>query len=172
MRSYIILYMENVLVQDNPLTSPGNIVFIEFYNKKHFPPGIWMSEPDFCLWESYGLLCLAIRDMSLGMWRGFVQLTEGHLVYGKDFKYLLDEDLITHIDVHGGLSTIGKLPNKYKEYNQDSWWIGFECTQGEDYLPLITYDETHNEQTYKTLHFVRRETNYLAKELSKIKLNE
>lgn len=168
MWSYILLYMENVLVQNNPLSPPGNIVFIEFYDKKHFPPGVWMSEPDFCRWESNGFLCLAIRDMSLGMWRGSVKLTSEHSAYGKEFKTLLDEDLISHISVHGGLATIGQLPKKYSEYNQDAWWIGFECTQGEDYLPLLTHDQQHG-QVYKTLGFVMKETNYLAKQLAKIK---
>ncbi len=164
--------MENVLVQDHDLTSQGNIVFIEFYSKKHFPPGVWMSEPDLCRWESNGFVCLALRDMSLGMWRAYVKLTSEHPAYGKDFHHLLNENLITHINIHGGLSTIGKLPKKFIEYNKDAWWIGFECTQGEDYLPLLAHDESYGEQTYKTLQFVRRETNYLARQLSKIKRHE
>ena len=155
--------MENILTPNT-----DNVIFIEFYNKKHFPPGIWLNEPDFCKWESHGFLCLAIRDMSLGMWRGFVKLTKDHPAYGKDFKKLLDEDFISHIDIHGGLATIGKLPAKYKEYNDNSWWIGFECTQGEDYLPLLRSDpdfEYADNSTYKTLHYVRTETINLARQL-------
>ncbi len=162
--------MEKSLLPE-PATS-SNLIFIEFYDKKNFPPGIWMREPDYCEWQSHGLNCLAIRDMSLGMWRGFVKLTQGHPAYGKNFKQLLDANLIDTIEIHGGLSTIGKLPTKYKDQNKDSWWIGFECTQGEDYLPLLNHEDFGTEQTYKTLQFVRNETIYLARSLSRIRPNE
>lgn len=162
--------MEKSSIPENVISS--NLIFIEFYDKKHFPDGIWMREPDYCEWVSHGLSCLTIRDMSLGMWRGFVKLTAEHPMYGKNFKQLLDENLIDTIEIHGGLSTIGKLPPKYKEQNKDSWWIGFECTQGEDYLPLLNHDDFGTNQTYKTLHFVRKETTYLARVLSRITNHE
>lgn len=175
MKGYILLCMENVSSKV-ALGLPGNVVFIEFYDKSLFPKGIWRSEPDLCKWEAHSLVCLAIRDMTLGMWRGFVKLTNDHPAFNKSFKELLNSNMIDHVKVHGGLATIGKLPKKYKEYNLDAWWIGFECTQGEDYLPLLKTDPEFNAlqngQTYKTLQFVRTETVYLAKQLSRIKSNE
>jgi hypothetical protein len=157
---------KDTLLQDEKNTS-GNIVFIEFYNKKNFPPGIWMSEPDFCKWKSYGFTCLAIRDMSLGMWRGFVGITNKHPFFNKKFEDLLHQDWIDTLNIHGGLAAIGKLPIHYNEYNNDNWWFSFECTQGEDFIPLLNNDEgPSNFLSYKNLHFVRRETNYLAQQLA------
>lgn len=159
---------------DNNVDFSQNVVFIEFYNKKYFPIGPWLSEPDLCRWTYYGFTCLAIRDMSLGMWRGFVGLTSEHPAYNKEFKELLNHNWLLNLSVHGGIALIGKLPDKYKEYNEDLWWFGFESTQGEDFLPLLKYDEEtlaeiQSQQTYKTLNYIRKETNWLAKQLWNIK---
>lgn len=163
--------MSNITSSQNEKEITTNVVFIEFYNKKHFPPGVWMNEPDFCRWESYGFCCLAIRDMNLGMWRGFVGVTKIHPFFNKNFEEILHEEWLTNLDIHGGLSDIGKLPIKFNEYNDGIWWFSFECTQGEDFLPLIESEKdviVQYEQSYKDLHFVRRETNYLAKKLFEI----
>lgn len=153
-----------------------NVVFIEFYNKKNFPPGAWMREPDFCKWKSCGLECVAIRDMRLGMWRGFVGLSKDHPGFSKSFLDMINEGWGLGLNVHGGIALTGKLPIKYKDLNKNIWWIGFECTQGEDLMPLVTIDKTEplmvqiaSMQKYRDISFIRKETNQLAKQLIKIK---
>lgn len=157
-------------------TMADNIVFIEFYNKKSFPPGVWHNEPDFVKWMSYGLECVAIRDMKLGCWRGFVGVAKEHPGFSKTFVDMINADWGLSLNVHGGIALTGKLPARYKDLNKNVWWIGFECTQGEDLMPLVTLDKTDplmaqiaGMQTYKNLKFVRKEANVLAKQLCRIK---
>lgn len=168
--------MDNLPIQQAQQLMVNNVVYIEFLNKKNFPPGHWMAEPDLCQWENYGLVCLTIRDMKLGMWRGFVALTQDHIGFGKPLEELILEPWGLNLQVHGGVSVSGKLPSKYKDFNKDKWWIGFECGHGEDLLPLVKLDSNDpidasimDNQSYKDIHFVRRETNRLAKQLAKVK---
>lgn len=155
----------------------NNVIFIEFYNKQNFPPGKWRYEPDLCYWH-HGLPCLAIRDMAMGIWKGFVAIDEKHSFYGKPIDELLKqpEAMDIFFAVYGGMSGAGRLPNKYKEFAKNYWWIGIETSHGGDLMPLLKLDNSNpnmakmiSNQTYKDLRFIRRETNKLAKLISKIK---
>lgn len=152
----------------------NNIVFIEFYNKQNFPPGKWLSEPDLCFWENE-LPCLAIRDMSMGIWKGFVAINEKHPFHGKPVEELLKtpEGMDIFMAVHGGLSGAGRLPPKFKEHAKNFWWLGIETSQGGDLMPLIKLDadmaKMTSHQTYKDFRFIRREVNKLAKYVLKVK---
>lgn len=155
----------------------GNVIFLEFYDKKSFPPGKWQSEPDFCYWE-YKLPCLAIRDMSMGIWKGFVGVDDKHPFYGKSIDELLKipEAVDIFFAVHGGLSGAGRLPAKFKEYAKGYWWIGIEASHGGDLMPLFRMEDMDpdmakllSNQTYKDLKFIRKEVNRLSNHISKIK---
>jgi len=154
----------------------NNVIFIEFYNKQNFPPGKWLSEPDLCSWDYY-LPCLAIRDMSMGVWKGFVAIEKGHPLYGKSIEDMLNQPVMRDIfiAVYGGLCGAGRLPVKYKEFAKDYWWIGIETSHGGDLMPLLKLDNNDPDmaklistQTYKDLRFIRRETNKLAKLIAKL----
>ena len=98
-------------------SSVNNVIFIEFYSKQNFPPGKWLSEPDLCHWENK-LPCLVIRDMSMGIWKGFVGVDESHPFYGKTIEELLKipDAMEIFFSVYGGLNGAGRLPAKYKEF--------------------------------------------------------
>lgn len=155
----------------------SNIIFIEFYNKQGFPPGKWLKEPDLCSWD-HKLPCLAIRDMGMGVWRGFVGIDGYHPFYGKSVEDLLKipEAMEIFFSVYGGLSGAGKLPAKYKSFTNNFWWLGIETCHGGDLMPLIklelppqNMDKMLSGQTYKDLQFIRKETNKLADMLFNIK---
>lgn len=155
----------------------NNVIFIEFYSKQNFPPGKWLSEPDLCVWE-HGLPCLAIRDMGMGIWKGFVAVKEGHPLFGKHIEEMLKQPVMMDVflAVYGGLSGAGRLPAKYKEFAKDYWWIGIETSHGGDLMPLLKLDDSDpnmakmiSTQTYKDFSFIRKETNKLAKLISKLK---
>lgn len=154
----------------------SNIITIEFFSKKDFPPGVWLNEPDLCFWH-HGLPCLAIRDMSMGIWKGFAGVEAGHSLYEKTMDYIvgIPQALDLFRSVHGGLSGAGRLSTKYQNYSKGCWWIGLETTQGSDLMPLLKLERSDTDmtklisnQTYKDLHFIRRETNKLAKQLIKL----
>jgi hypothetical protein len=152
----------------------SNVIFIEFQSKRNFPEGSWLSEPDICSWD-HKLPCLALRDMQLGIWKGFVAIDGYHPFYGQCIDDLLNVPAALEIFfcVHGGLSMSGRLPAKYKKYAKNLWWIGMETSHGGDLMPLLKLEgeDVNNptsSQTYKDLRFIRRETNKLASLLSKI----
>lgn len=154
----------------------SNIIFLEFYGKKNFPPGKWINEPDYCEWSHYNLDCVAIRDMTLGIWKGFVSIDPLHPYHNKSIEELLKNNALADIffSVYGGVCFSGKLP---KKYNFDSkWWLGFETSHGGDFMPLLKLDSQGpdmdkllSNQTYKDFNFIRKETNKLAKYVSKAK---
>lgn len=156
----------------------NNIIFLEFFNKKDFPPGKWLSEPDLCRWHHAGLACLAIRDMSLGVWNGFVGVDASHSFNGHSLDTILKskEAFDIFFSVYGGISTAGKLPAKYKELSKNLWWLGIETSHGGDLMPLLKMEINNPDmakmlsgQTYKDFAFIRKETNKLAKCMSKVK---
>ena len=157
----------------------SNVIFIDFFSKKNFPPGKWLKEPDLCGWDYSGQPCLAIRDMSMGVWKGFVGVDSKHPFYGKSIEQLIQLHVVIEIffSVYGGISSAGFLPSKYKEYGKDWWWIGIETSHGADYMPLLKLDAATesamanlvSNQTYKDIHFIRREVKKLAVAISKVK---
>jgi len=155
----------------------SNVIFIEFFSKQGFPPGKWLNEPDLCYWE-HKLPCLALRDMGMGIWKGFVAVDGYHPFYGKSVDELLKipEAMEVFFTVYGGISATGRLPPKYKDYAKNLWWIGIETTHGGDLMPLLKLevenqdmDKVLSGQTYKDLRFIRKETNKLANLLYKLK---
>jgi len=153
----------------------NNVVFLDFYNKSNFPPGKWLHEPDFCGWYRSGLFCLAIRDMSLGHWKGFVGVDPTHRFYSKSIQEILKDTAVVEafLGVYGGISSAGGLPARYKEVSQGLWWLGIETSHGGDLMPLLKndpdMDKMLSNQTYKDFAFIRRETNKLASYMSRIK---
>lgn len=160
-----------------------NVIFLEYYNKNHFPPGKWLKEPDFSKWVHAGLPCLAVRDMSLGVWRGLVGLYKGHLFYNLDINSIMNlhQAIEIFLDVYGGISSAGRLPTKFINMTKylgsklDAfWWVGIETTHGGDLMPLLNYEGPEGaiikgSQSYKDFLFIRQETNKLAKHMAKIK---
>jgi hypothetical protein len=147
----------------------NNLIYLEFNDKSHFPPGKWLLEPDFCKWGSCGLTCVVFRDMSWGIWRGWVGIPENHILYKKTIDKILDyEDSVDlFYSVHGGISAAGCLPYKYNNHNSNLWWIGIETCHGTDLVPLANL--RNESQTYKDFSFIRAETKKLAYFLSKFK---
>lgn len=166
----------------------NNVIFLEYYSKRGFPPGKWCYEPDFCKWYHGGLPCLAIRDMSLGVWPGFVGVDSSHFCYSKSMEDILKKPEMAEafLSVYGGICTAGRLPSKYNsigKFFQDKsisflfyWWLGVETSHGGDFVPLLKLesagpdmDKMLGAQTYKDFSFIRKETNKLALFVSRIK---
>ncbi len=156
-------------------TLVSNVIYLKFHSKKHFPPGKWQSEPDYCKWNQYDLVCLALRDMSMGIWRGFVGLDKDHPCYGQSVEDIIKAPSMIEafVSVYGGIVSAGHLPPRYEVDAKKYWWVGIETAMAEDLFPLLNSDPEIDEiisgQVYKDLFFIRRETKKLAKYLSKIR---
>lgn len=112
--------------------------------------------------------------MSLGVWKGFVGVSSTHSFFGKKIEEILREPAMidAFLSVYGGICTAGKLPSRYKEEAKGLWLLGIETSHGGDLMPLLKNDPDMDKmlsgQTYKDFSFIRRETNKLAKYVSRI----
>lgn len=165
-------------IDNHRMTDLNNVIFLEWLNKKSFPPGDWLKEPDLGHWESYNFSCLAVRDMSLGVWKGFVGVENTHPFYSKSIEDILKTDEAADIffSVYGGICTAGPLIQRYKSYSRNLWWIGIETSHGADLMPLLKLDMQNPDiarsvsgQTYKNFPFIHKEINKLARYISKVK---
>jgi hypothetical protein len=69
---------------------------------------------------------------------------------------------------------VGVLPPKYKDVSAGHWWLGIETSHGGDLMPLLEIEGSGTNailsgQTYKDFKFIRKETNKLARYVSKVK---
>lgn len=99
---------------------------------KHWGYGEWVEEPDLLEFEHEGLKCRIQRifakeldgHFSLGHLCGYVCIPKEHSKYGKNAFDEFDE-----MDIHGGLT--------YGEFQNDEYWIGFDCAHAGDIVPSI-----------------------------------
>jgi hypothetical protein len=128
--------------------------------------GAWWQEPDRLDWEHEGVTCLALRHPTSGHWCGYVGMKPGHPWYGKDYDSV-------ECEVHYGLTYAqgceGNICHTPKPGEPEHlWWLGFDCAHCDDVQPC---DGSLNfrEATYKTLEFVRLETERLARQSNEVK---
>jgi hypothetical protein len=122
--------------------------------------GPWETEPDLANWTDIatGLDCVAVRHPTIGTWCGYVGVTEDHPCFGKDYDAL---DLRAHGGINWASATLHLCtcaPN--------FWWFGFDCGHAGDYLPGGLNQQTDE---YRTLDYVRKECEALARQLLAIK---
>ena len=138
-------------------------------DKASWGPGPWQDEPDRVEWHVYGFPCLALRNPNAGVWCGYVGVPPGHRYHG-----IKEEE--ADVEVHGGLTyaapcqedgPICHVPQPGEP--DDVWWLGFDCAHFGDFSPglfpgLIAFGSEFNE--YRTLEYVREETEDLARQLA------
>lgn len=149
-------------------------------DKSTWGDGPWTYEPDRLDFEHEGLSCLLHRGPS-GHWCGYCGVPRSHPSYGQ--KY---DDVA--VDVHGGLTysdkcdgTICHIPKPGD--SDEVWWFGFDCAHSGDFSPSYSnamrgrtgerpYSHAHallantwRCDTYRTLEYVKAETESLARQL-------
>ena len=162
--------------------------------KSEWGPGPWQDEPDRAEWRHAGLPCLAVRVMHHGSWCGYVAVPPGHPAYGKPY-----DDV--EVEVHGGLTYAaacrGEICHKAAPGEPDNvWWFGFDTGHAGDYSPSVSalvrtlpgaaakgwgerYDHARalaaddwRVDVYRTLDYVREQTERLADQLVAMTLSE
>lgn len=124
---------------------PLNNFSIPLIDKTTWPPGPWHHEPNLCMWQHVGRLCL-IRRTPHGHLCGYVQ--------AQNMNYNEPE-----VDVHGGLTFGGEWPEW-----PGIFWLGFDCAHAGDLIPAgIPYKD----ETYRNLAYVIAQTEGLARQLVK-----
>lgn len=139
-----------------------------------WPAGPWDQEPDKVQWPDpdTGLPCLAVRG-PVGAWCGYVGVPPGHPYHGVDYHQV-------PADVHGGLTFSDKcaaegddpahgichIPGPGEPH--DVWWLGFDCAHWHDIAPAVIerMPFRHEQQTYRTLGYVKAECTSLARQLA------
>lgn len=131
--------------------------------------GLWNGEPDKAQWidEATGLDCLIVRVPHSGHLCGYVGVPPGHRFHGKEY-----DDVPA--DVHGGL-TFADACQEGEEFGichvpeagrpDHVWWLGFDCAHCHDVTPFSGPRGWFQDESYKTLDFVRSECTALAAQL-------
>jgi hypothetical protein len=151
--------------------------------KSEWGPGPWQSEPDRVDWIHAGLACF-VRRGPVGALCGYVGVPAEHPLFGKGYQ-----DVDADLDVHGGITYSdlckGELCHVPAPGMPDHvWWFGFDCAHAGDVAPAMEafrvkfIEPIHGKrpdyatelwpETYKTLAYVRRETEALADQLARM----
>lgn len=153
-------------------------------DKSAWGDGPWQSEPDKKQWRdpATGLPCLLRRSPYMGMWCGYVGVTEGHPAYGKDYDAV-------PADVHGGLTfsapcsgsdEADSICHKPGEGEPDTvWWLGFDAGHYRDIMPghraqmreiapdlAAKYAFLDRQATYRDMAYMEKEVTNLAAQLA------
>ena len=139
----------------------------------------WETEPDVIRFTSHGLKCLIIRHSHMGHLCGYVRFPYGPMrkkpirhnrIVGKN-GYSLAE--FWDIQAHGGL-TFSSKPGHYLA--KGKMWLGFDCAHWDDVVPHVldtlkligSTIDPYVGGTYKTIEYVREETEQLAAQIVKV----
>lgn len=147
--------------------------------KVGLPEGAWLHEPHRVNWRKHGLDCMILRNPATFGWCGYVGVPPTHPAYRKKYD---DVD----VGVHGGLTYAdecsGHICHIADEAADKTWWLGFDCAHGGDFLPknaqlrqellkqfsqLFSGPDLH--EHYWTCDEAARETESLAKQLSEMR---
>lgn len=127
--------------------------------------GPWDNEPDKLQWIDIetDLDCLIVRN-DMGALCGYVGVTEGHPLYGKDYND-------TDFSVHGGITYSnfcnGHICHVPEPGRSDKvYWFGFDCCHAFDLLPSsLAYSNPPDSYIYRDIEYVKEECSKLAKQL-------
>ena len=136
-------------------------------DKSKWADGPWTEEVDRLEFESHGLACHITRVSGLGHLCGYVGVPAGHPLYGIS-------DGSIGVEVHGGVTF---AEDECDGRSEGLWWIGFDCAHSGDVVPgsPLTRRATglgeYRADTYRTLAWVRAETEQLAEQLARMKMS-
>lgn len=117
----------------------------------------WDTEPSRLEWTTEGVpFPMLIKRAGMGHLCGYVGLPEGHPLHGIPY-------IAVDVDVHGGLTFSG-----YLKGDGATWWLGFDCAHHGDMVPLIHAHTPQNFSEYRTIGWVRVETERLARQLVEV----
>ena len=130
----------------------------------------FFNEPD--VWQEPGLY--AQRNWAKA-WCGYVQVPEGHALFGADYSSLWQwpyDDGTASLDYilqcHGGITYAGP---SYWTTPRAGWWLGFDCSHSGDLTP---HDEfrgwSYSGGTYRTLSYVKQQCRELAAQIATFNL--
>lgn len=146
-----------------------------FVDKSTWGDGPWLVEPDKVQWEDAdtGVPCLAVRNLEIGQWCGYVGVAEGHPFY-------MNPRAARKVDAHGGVNFFGLCAENDKEYGvchvpapgepEHLFWIGFDCAHAWDYTPgmmsrLNFSASLTKHMQYRTLDYVKAVCTEMAKQV-------
>lgn len=143
-----------------------------------FGPGEWVEEPDEATFEHEGFKCIVCRIVSDecygqafgGHFCGYVQIPPNHPWYGKAYNKI-------ECECHGGLTFASE------RFDEDIFWVGFDCSHSDDITPSIEmfrdecgqrsrlkrfYDQLPMMRpTYKNIQYAIAETQSIAEQAAR-----
>jgi hypothetical protein len=123
-----------------------------------------------------------LRHDRYGHWCGYATVPPGHPLHGKSYHEV-------DIRAHGGLNYANECEGDVCHVPapgepDDVWWFGFDCAHAGDFSPGLEaellsipkivemrrhkYRDLIRDDVYRDMHYVRRQTERLAEQLSGI----
>lgn len=139
---------------------------IKKIDKSTWPQGPWHDEPDRLQWQHAGYACLIVRVPHSGHLCGYVGVDSSHPYFGKEYGEC-------NVDVHGGLTYSDKCQGSICHIPEpgmpdEVWWLGFDCAHLGDACPCYDYRRIGPMDHYRSVEYVKRETESLARQLREI----
>jgi hypothetical protein len=150
------------------------------------PQGPWTNEPNRLNWKAHGLDCMIVRQPVSGHLCGYVGVPPGHWAHGKKW-----DEVDAELDVHGGITYsegcqghVCHIPEPGEP--DELWWHGFDCHHAGDLSPqhMMWHEkalkgemhevfirrkfEGHDIDVYRTIDYVKQQTEDLAAQLAKV----
>ncbi len=141
-------------------------------DRSGWPSGPWDSEPDRVDFVCAELACFVLRHPRHGCWCAYVGVPKEHPCYGK-------EPFAVPAEIHMGLNYGGVCNGLICHIPEpgmpaDVWWLGADFGHAFDLCPGVDAREFAmgvlpvrcGIETYRTLTYVRKQTEQLAKQLA------
>lgn len=123
----------------------------------------WNSEPNELIFNHLGFKCVCKRQRVMKTWLGYIIIPKDHPWFSIDQAIFNEIKLIKDRKI----SYTGHCPFSPEPRN-DEWWIGFDCTQEFDLIPMHwesegqTHPKLFRKHTYKDLEFVKSRLRMIA----------
>ena len=130
------------------------------------PDGPWLDEPHHLFFtdRETGYECRLRRNPSYA-WCGYVEVPNNHPLFKQPWN-----KLNYHLDCHGGVTFWGYPSNTLSLAfgDENTWWVGFDCSHGGDLSPISTLSIKLSDQIYRNLEYAQSQVKRLCTRLKEL----
>lgn len=119
------------------------------------------KEGDHVRFTYRGYDCAIERIYPMQYLCGYVRIPETSVLYGRDYE----DVMVNSLQVHGGITYTGH------RFDDNGWWIGFNCSHIGDLLPGMP-DLPINRGEYRDMEYVKQQIESLVDRIIKRKEKE
>jgi|SRR3989304_7005246 len=123
----------------------------------------WEDEPSDYIFNHLGFKCVCKRQRTMKTWLGYIVVPQNHPWFSVDQAIFNELGILKNRKItYTGHNPFTPDPK------QGEWWIGFDCTQEFDLIPMHwevegpSHPRLFKHHVYKDLDFVKDQLKFLA----------